>query len=122
MRKLLARFKRFGNLFNKGRAERQFSDEIEANLEFQIEDNIRAGMTREEARRAALIKFGSIDAAKEAVRDRRGIPLLEMFSCDVKYAVRMLRHDRGWTAVAIASLALAIGANTGLFSVLNAAL
>src|SRR5262245_16353155 len=112
MKKLLTWFRRFANLFNKGRVEREFSDEIEANLEFQIEDNIRAGMTPEEARRAALIKFGSIDAAKEAVRDRRGIPWLEMLARDVRYALRILRRDRGWTAVAVASLTLAIGANT----------
>ncbi len=122
MRSFVAWLKRFGNLFNKTRNERDLADEIESNLQFQIEDNLRAGMSSADARRAALLKFGSIDGAKEAVRERRGFPLLEMFARDIAYAIRILRRDRAWTAVAVASLALAIGANTALFSVLNEAL
>src|SRR3954463_4968642 len=106
---LAAWLSRFRNLFNKTRNEQDLADEIEINLQLHIEENLRAGMSRADARRAALLKFGSIDAAKDAVRDRRGFPLLEAFARDVAYALRILRRDRGWTAVALASLALAIG-------------
>jgi macrolide transport system ATP-binding/permease protein len=74
---------RLVDLFNKSHIEQELADEMEANLEFQIEDNLRAGMTPEQSRRAAMLKFGSLDAAKEAVRDRRGIPFLETLARDV---------------------------------------
>jgi len=119
MRTLRSWIVRLFNLFNKDHRERELADEMEANLEFQIEDGIRAGMTPQQARRAALIKFGSLDAAKEAVRDRRGIPFLETFLRDVSYALRMMRRNKGWSAVAILSLALGIGANTAIFSVID---
>src|SRR6266568_2885166 len=68
---------RLSNLFKKDHRECELADEMESNLEMQIEDNIRSGMTPQEARRSARLKFGSIDSTKEAVRDRRGIPILE---------------------------------------------
>jgi hypothetical protein len=72
------------------RHEDDLQREIDANLQMQIEDNIRAGMTPEEARRKALIQFGSIDAAKEAVRDRRGFPFLAGIARDIRFALGCL--------------------------------
>ena len=112
-------FVRFTHLFRRRHHEQDLAQEIEANLELQIEDNIRSGMTPNEARRAALVKFGGVDATKEAVRDRRGIPFLETLIRDVSYAFRMLRQNKAWSAVAILSLALGIGANSALFSLVN---
>ncbi|MBI2151019.1 MAG: ABC transporter permease, partial [Acidobacteria bacterium] len=119
MRSFRAWFVRLVDLFNKPKRERDLSEEIETNLQLEIEDSIRSGMTPEEARRAARLKFGSLEATKEACRDRRGIPVVEMFVRDVSYALRMLRRSKSWTAVAILSLALGIGVNTALFTMVK---
>lgn len=119
MRSLRAWFIRFANLFRRTRHEQELADEIESNLQLQIEDNIRAGMSPEDARRAARRKFGSIDGAKEACRDRWGIPLLENLFRDAAYTVRILSQNKGWTFVAVLSLGLGIGANTAIFSAVN---
>lgn len=111
---------RLGGLFSKARREREFAAELESHLQMHIEDNLRAGMTLEEARRQGLIKLGGVEQTKERYRDRRGIPVLEALVQDLTYGVRQLRHRTGLTAVVVLSLALGIGANTAIFSLMDA--
>ena len=122
MRTLRAWLIRFGGLFDKRRFEQEIGDEIESNLQFHIDDGLRDGMNPQEARRQALIRLGGIEPAKEAWRDRRGIPFLESLWKDVVYAFWMMGRNKGWTAAATLSLALGIGANTALLNVVNSLL
>src|SRR3981189_896556 len=100
---------RLGELFRKDRRDRELAAEMESHLQMHIEDNLRAGMSAAEARRKALMKLGGVEQTKEIYRDRRGLPLLETFFQDLRFAFRMLRKNLGFTAVAAFTLALGIG-------------
>src|SRR5215218_6166530 len=121
MRQIRALLIRVGTLFHTSRDD-EFEKELESHLQMQFDDNVRAGMPRDEARRAALVRFGGVESVKEAYRDRRGIPILETTLQDVRYGFRILRGSRGSTILGILVVALGIGATTAVFSVVHAVL
>src|ERR1700756_5278042 len=83
------------------------------------EDNVRSGMTLEEARRKAMVSFGGVEQAKERQREMRGLPWLDVLMQDLRFTLRTLHRERGFTVVAVRILALGIGANVVVFSVVN---
>ena len=110
---------RLRSFFRKEPLDQELNAEMASHLEFAIEENLRQGMSQEEARRQALIRFGGVVQAKEQHRATRGLPVLDVFLQDLRYTLRTLRRDRSFTVVAVLILGLGIGANIVVFSVVN---
>jgi predicted permease len=104
---------------NKPVRDADLDQELAAHLDFATEENLRRGLPPQEARRQALVRFGGVEQSREQQRAARGLPALDILMQDLRYTIRTLGRDRGFTLIAVFILALGIGTNIAVFSVVN---
>jgi len=122
MKTLRRLFQRLTSWATSARDEEVLRAEIEEHIALQTAENLRAGLSPIEARRQALLKFGNVEAIKEVYRDQRGLPFMDTLVLDTRLAIRRMRKAPTFTAAVIVTLALGIGANTAIFSVIDSIL
>jgi len=122
MNKLRAFLLRITGIVPRQRHEQDFSDELASHLQLHIDDNLRAGMTPEQARREAYLKLGGIEPTKQAHREGRTVPFIETLLQDTHFSLRQLRRSPGFTTTAVLMLSLGIGASIAIFAFVDAVL